>query len=313
MSVNKVEMSLDDIIKANKGKAKTNKRGGVSQKATGSQKTPKRVVNPANRISKFQQKGADKRVQNFKKNANNTRGRLQNLNTVATQKLVQKLVKKALAQSNVSRIVRGKPIGKPAIRRRGAVRYVKQPVVLSRVSPRSRVISRNQRFPNGRSVVRLASNQQFLPTVSRVKYVAAVRPIIKRQQQQRITYVRQPKRKQVQIVTRQQIRRPAFIQKQRPIIVQQQSPVGFRRNGAGGSRVGTSVRDQIAALRQQQQVVYVQRPKPQVTYVQREVQPRRQSRGRNARFQGQRKPQQQRRPNRNNDPFYEPPNYLQRF
>ena len=111
MSVNKVEMSLDDIIKANKGKAKTNKRGGVSQKATGSQKTPKRVVNPANRISKFQQKGADKRVQNFKKNANNTRGRLQNLNTVATQKLVQKLVKKALAQSNVSRIVRGKPIG----------------------------------------------------------------------------------------------------------------------------------------------------------------------------------------------------------
>lgn len=47
-------MCLDDIIKANKGK--NNKRGGAS--------SVKRVVKRGSNITKFQQKGNGKRVQN---------------------------------------------------------------------------------------------------------------------------------------------------------------------------------------------------------------------------------------------------------
>lgn len=109
------------------------------------------------------------------------------------------------------------------------------------------------------------------------------RPVIIKRKQPQITYVRQQQRKQQPQIIIREVRRPVFVQP-RSVVVQRPSPNNYRR-------AGTSVRDQIAALRQQQQVVYVQRPKPQVTYVQQQV--RKQQNGGRNRFQNQRKPQQQ--------------------
>lgn len=96
----------------------------------------------------------------------------------------------------------------------------------------------------------------------------------------------------------QQARRSVFVQPR---------PVDFQRP-ANIRRAGISVRDQIAALRQQQ-VVYVQRPNPQVTYVQQQVR-RQKNGGRNTRFQVQRKPQQQRRNVKRNVIFKSFKNYI---
>lgn len=97
----------------------------------------------------------------------------------------------------------------------------------------------------------------------------------------------------------QQARRSVFVQP-RPVAFQRQRPANIRR-------AEISVRDQIAALRQQ--VVYVQRPNPQVSYVQQQVR-RQKNGGRNNRFQVQHKPQQQRRVTKRNVIFKSFKNYI---
>lgn len=303
MSSNKVEMSLDDIIKENKNKDKGAKKGN-SRDAKGSSG----ILRRGKKISKQPQKG---RVQkgdalNAQRIVSKRPVRTPNptSSTVATKRLVQKLVKKALAQSSVQSqaVSRRTAIQRPKFR---GGKVIRKTVVVNRLklNPRSRIISRR---PRGNAIVqkvvtvRGRGQPRFVPNVGnaalvrRVNYApVAARPVM------------------IQTVPR------VVVQQQR----QRQLPVYQPRKIMQGR---PSVRDHISLLRTsggRRQAA------PQVVYVTQPQRQQRSPRQRNFRQQQQQvinyQPQQRSQLRRNNfsnqrpvhfksEPFFEPPNFLQR-
>lgn len=294
MPVNKVEMSLDEIIKENKKKEQKEKVEGRGKRGQAPQKSgairrrsggvakkqgaspPKKNVRGRGPV-RAQQGGSRPLVSRLKSTQKTAA-------TQATKKLVQKLVKKALRTN----LVRTQPVVRNVVRR-GGVRVPRKVAVLNRVNARSRVIARRQPITapavRGRGQVRF---QQNPPAIIRRRTI--IRPM---------QVVEQP--------VRRFNRRPA-----RQFVDPAQN----------------SIRSQLMALRQQQapsrqRVVYVQQPQPrqQVVYVQQQPRRRQQQvvvqRSRPQQSQFFRQPKQQRRNNRNsnnnNDVFYEPRNFLQRI
>jgi len=292
----KVDLSLDEIIKNNKKGPNVGKRnvrrgvgnavlrkkgqGVLKRKSTG---TPKRTV------LKRGNKSIGKK--------NNQAGP-STVNNPATRRLVNNLVKKALKQVTTAR---GPKVGavRNVIRgRRGAVRnrggQARNNASLNRVSQRSRVIGRSPRMVNRAPITVLANrsgraNRSAVMTRREPNPIQAQLNFLRRQQQQtqrpqlaRVPVIRQQPRRQIP-VQRRQVPRVIYVQPQRS------QPV----------------------RRQPQQIIVVQQ------------QPRRQfsrggqySRGggggqfsRGGQFpRGGRRPQRQ-----NNDPFFDPPNFLQRI
>jgi len=285
-------MSLDDIIKANKTKGKAgNKAAGKSNKSSNGLRGKRIAKQPQkNRLQRTKPANASGKLGARK--LNNKAGKT---TAVATKRLVQKLVKKALAQSNVRTSVR-KPLQRPKFR---GGRVVKKTVVVNRlkINPRSRVISRRPRVNSqkvfavrGRGQIRynpnLDNGQQILRRVNYLPNIVT-KPVL----------VRTIPRGVVQTVQRQR-RAPAY---QASNIV----------------RNSSSVRDHIlrlrtggVAARQVPQVVYVSHP-------QRQHQRRQGFQRQRGNFQQQQRPRQQRQNNFvrqqfKNEPFFEPPNFLQR-
>jgi len=283
-----VEMSLDEIIKANKSKDKAEKK--VAGKGNKSGVRGKRIAKQPqkNRLQRAKPANASRKLGT--KKVNNKPGKT---TTVATKRLVQKLVKKALAQSNVRTPVR-KTLQRPKFL---GGRVVKKTVVVNRLklNPRSRVINRRPRINTqkvfavrGRGQIRYNQNldngQQI---VRRVNYVPRIvtKPVL----------LRTIPRNVVQTVRRQ-----------RQVPVYQSSNV---------VRSGSSVRDHILRLRTGGVAA---RQAPQVVYVQQR--PQRQQRQnfqrQRSNFQQQQRPRQQRQNNFvrqfKTEPFFEPPNFLQR-
>ncbi|KAI1716341.1 hypothetical protein DdX_07388 [Ditylenchus destructor] len=228
---------------------------------------------------------------------NRGRGGLANTNkaaTTVTKQLVQKLVKKALAQTNIGR---NRTVGLPRSAQRGNIRggrIVKKTVVLNRMkmNPRSKVIARRHIVP------------QKVVTVRRQ------RPI-----QYRETYtVQQPIVRRVNYVPNN-TRRPIIVRQQpRTVIVQQRQP-NYRRGNYVGNGGRTSIREHINQMRQghvmttrvqrrqpQQQQVRVIRQKQ---FVPTRPQRNRQQRNNNFGNRGQRKAEY--------NPMFEPANFLQRI
>lgn len=284
MPINKVEMSLDDIIKANKNENKgKNAKGKFGGKANKSLQGTKR-----RQISKQSPKNRGPKGKIGKGPIRGGKGGVINANkaTAVTKQLVQKLVKKALAQSNIGR---NRTIGMATNSQRGKIRggrIVKKTVVLNRlkISPRSRVIARRRVVP------------QKIVNVRR-------RPI---QYQQTYT-VQQPVVRRVNFV-KNNARRPVIVRQQPRTIIVQERQQNYRRGNFSNGR-GRSIRQHINQMRQgyamtaprQQQQVRVIR---QTTFVQPRPQRNRQQRN-NFGNRGQRKVQY--------DPMYEPPNFLQRI
>jgi len=280
MASRKVEMSLDDIIKANKGK----QRKGVAGKGTSKSPATKKGV--ARGIKRKPLKGVAKRKATGQRNIAQTR-RLKagpakakkgvpSVNA-ATKKLVNKLVKKAISQTQKKqRVIRNVVV--PIGRRTGGP--VKKTIVLKGVSNRSRIIGRRQRVA------------VLPPAVNLVRRRAPV------------VYNSSPAVVQI----------PARRGNYRQIVYQQSpQPRIYRQVQPAGRRSGASIRDQVRAMRQQD-VVYIQ---PQ-SY--RSRQPRRQvfvqeqsSRGQRGYGRFQRRQNRGRRVFNKDDPLIDPPNFLQRL
>jgi len=288
-----VEMSLDEIIKANKSKDKAVKK--VASKGNKSGVRGKRVANQPQKNRLQRAKPANASGKLGAKKVNSKPGKT---TAIATKRLVQKLVKKALAQTNVRTPVRRTLQQRPKFR---GGRVVKKTVVVNRLklNPRSRVISRRPRINTqkvfavrGRGQIRynpnLDNGQQI---VRRVNYLPSIvtKPVL----------VRTIPRNVVQTVRRQR-----------------QVPVYQTTNVVRNS---SSVRDHILRLRTggvarrqvPQQVVYVQQQRPL-----RQQQRKQNFQRQRGNFQQQR-PRQQRQNNFarqqfKTEPFFEPPNFLQR-
>ena len=295
MPVTKVEMSLDEIIKENKKKEQKektdgkrgpagNKRGAIRRRPGGVAKkqgtSPQKKGVRGRGPVRAQQGGSRQLASKF-------RSTQKPAATQATKQLVQKLVKKALRTSLVAR---AQPVVRNVIRRGGA-RIPRKITALNRLSAKSRVIARRQP-------------------------IAA--PVIRGRGQ--VRYQRNP---------------PAIIRRRtiiRPVQVVEQPVRRFNRKPARQQFVQqNSIRSQLMALRQQQQgrqrVVYVQQPpqpRQQVVYVQQQPRRRQQQQRVFVQRRTQQQPQffrNQQQPRRNNrfrgnnnnsDPFFTPPNYLQR-
>jgi len=274
-------MSLDDIIRANKGK----QRKVIAGKGTGKSPATKKGV--ARGIKRKPLKGVAKRKDTGPRNIAQTRrlkaGPAKAKKGVpsvsaATKKLVNKLVKKAISQTQKKQqVIRNVvvPIG-----RRSGGGHVRKTIVLKGVSNRSRIIGRRQRVA------------VLPPTVNLVRRRAPV------------VYNTSPAVVQIPVARRGNYRQIVYQQNPQPRVYRQAQPAG-RRGGA-------SIRDQVRAMRQQD-VVYIQpqayrsrQPRRQV-YVQ-EQSPRGQ-RG-HGRFQGR---QNRGRRVSNKDPLIDPPNFLQRL
>jgi len=282
----KVELSLDEIIKNNKKEQK----GGNRNVRRGAGNARAGVRRKGQGVLKRRPVGAQKNRAVLKRsnvNKNGNQASASTINKVATQRLVSKLVKKALKQVTVARapkigavrnVIRGRRGG---IRNRGQQRNN----ALNRVSQRSRVIGRRSRILDRAPVISLSNrprggrgnrrggnrNAQVVLARSEPNPIRAQLNFLRRQQQrsQRQQVVQAP------VIRQQQQQRRSFpVQRRqatRVIYVQEQRPPPVRR--------------------QQQQIVYVQQ------------QPRRQF------SRGGRRPQGR---NNANNPFYEPPNFLQR-
>lgn len=300
MSKSNVEMSLDDIIKANKSKDK-----GTVKKNRGSNLSSKGVVKRGRKGPKQPQnngvrkangpKAVGKRVLNKSNKA---------VSTVATKKLVQKLVKKALAQTNVARVgpVRNVALARRNVQRpkfRGA-RAVKKTVVL-KMNPRSRVISRRPR----------ANVQEIIATRGRGPVRFNQNVVVSAVPRRRINYV-------PNVVTR-----PVMVRAVPKRVVQQRAQPVYQMVNVAGNR--PSIRDHISRLRTSRPVNVIQ--VPQVVYRRQQRPQQQQQRRQNfqpqrPRFINQQRPavRQQRQQNNfsgnrqfKNDPFFEPPNFLQRI
>ncbi|KAI1724423.1 hypothetical protein Ddc_05659 [Ditylenchus destructor] len=288
MSINKVEMSLDDIIKANKGVNKSNGKGKTGGKANTSLQGTKR-----RQISKQSLKN---RSPKGRAPVNRGRGGLTNTNkaaTTVTKQLVQKLVKKALAQTNIGR---NRTVGLQRSAQRGNIRggrIVKKTVVLNRmkINPRSKVIARRRVVPQKVVTVRRQRPIQYRETF------AVQQPVVRR-----VNYVPN------------NTRRPVIVRQQpRTVIVQPRQP-NYRRGNNVGNGGRTSIREHINQMRQGYvMTTRVQRRQPQqqvrvireTQFVPSRPQRNRQQRNNNFGNRGQRKAEY--------NPMFEPPNFLQRI
>jgi len=277
MASSKVEMSLDDIIKANKGKQR---KGGIAGKTRGIKKGAEKRKSLKG-VAKRKPTGQKNNTQARRLKAGPAKGKKKSVPVLnsATKKLVNKLVKKAISQTQKKQqVIRNVvvPIG------RRSVGAVKKTIVLKGVSNRSRVIGRRQRVSILPPTVNLVQ--------SRTPVVYKTSPAI------------------VQIPARR-----ARGRNYRPVIVQQ-SPQPQIYRQVQPRRGGASIRDQVRAMRQQE-VVYVQpksyRPRqpPRQVYVQEQF-----NRGQRAYGRVQQRPRQNRsrRVFNKGEPFVDPPNFLQR-
>lgn len=348
-SAAKLEMSLDEIIKAQKkaGQTQFTKKAGVGmrrgpinkrrilvnpkgrrqtvigRKHIGNQGlknkrfiTPKQLTGPIGRRTV----GIAKRLGGgVRKNATIVK-KIQNRAVIsATKNLVKKLVKKAIAQNVVSTRVarRQKIIRIPANRLR------QRTIVLNRVNARSRVIARRRNVTaknplvRGRGPVRFI--QSDMPTTSRA--IMSIPP--RRRNRNTIQYIQT---------------RPVMVQRAIPAFV----PKNINNNNTQ-LRQAVTIREQINAMRratrvrqlqsqfikqeqqrqipvfrprrqQAQQVIQVvqQRPRPRRQQPQQYIilqQPQQQQRYRRQQFRGG----QQRRQQVQFDPMFSPPNFLQRI
>jgi len=272
MASSKVEMSLDDIIKANKGK----QRKGVAAKG--------QAIKKKGAVKRKSLKGVIKRKTTGQKNNAQAR-RLKTGSSKATKnspvvnsatkKLVNKLVKKALSRSQKKQqVIRNVVV--PIGRRSGG--GVKKTIVLKGISNRSRVIGRRQRVV-------------LPPTVNLV--------------QSRTPIIYKTSRAVVQIPTRRSNYRPIILQQSpQPRSYRQVQP---RRGGASIRDQVRAMRQQEVVYaqpqpyrpRQPRRQVYIQEP----SY--------RGQRG-YGRFQQRPRQNQGRRVFNKNDPIIDPPNFLQR-
>uniref|UniRef100_A0A915DAA6 Uncharacterized protein n=1 Tax=Ditylenchus dipsaci TaxID=166011 RepID=A0A915DAA6_9BILA len=314
MSSNKVEMSLDDIIKENKSKGKGAMKGNrrVIKATNGILGRGKKIAKPAqkDRLQKGKASNTPRTAQRAQRPVKRVVRTPNQTPAVATKRLVQKLVKKALARSNLQTQAVSRRVGPQRPKFRGSGRVIRKTVVVNRLklNPRSRVISRRARgnaviqkvvAVRGRGQARFAPNVGNAALMRRVNYapVVAARPVM------------------VQAVPRM-VPRMVIQQPRR----QRRLPVVFQASNIIQGR--PSVRDHISQLRTGGR----RQPAPEIVYVTR---PQGQQRGPRqqefrqqvSNFQPQQRRQLQRRNNFSNqrpqqfktDPFFEPPNFLQRL
>lgn len=389
-ATNKLEMSLDDIIKAQKGKAGSsvlvNRKAGpaVTRKGEingkkhpvgamkggrtgvvgrGRQTGPiknkrigqfkgrrviqKRVVRPLQRNNR----PISARVSGVRKNSivgNNAVGNRAMLSV--TRNLVKKLIKKALVQQNVASTASNMIARRTKFARIPANRIRQRTIGLNRINPRSRVIARRvttmmaaQNSPMMDQRVR--GPVRFIPPAMRANPRLISLP---RRRNTAVQYVQQPvmiQRQQLsqqrrpnfgprnfnnivhqpQLSVRDQInamRRASQVQQlQRQFIKQQQQPRAIVVQQQPQRRQQQVIVRQQPRRRQPQQQQYIilqQQPQQRGRRQQqrqfiavKQQQPRQQQfiGGGRGRGQGRQQPQQIMRL----DPFYSPPNYLQRI
>lgn len=314
MSSNKLEMSLDDIIKANKNKDKSNrfpkngKRVRNNRVFKKNQKARRRIQNRRSIITNIENRRKNNKNinRNFQaNNRNNSKNNKAKATTVATKKLVQRLVKKALAQRNfTSENVR------PINRKFGGIHIVKKSLALNRLNARSRVINR---IRNNIGMVRQIPVRQIRQTAIR-----QVRPLQTRRQ---ITYNTLPASSTIQYAPisfqKKYLQRQRKVQRIQPVIVQEQ--VQTRRHNPHLYQFvqmpnrENSVRSQIQAMRRQVFYINTQQNRPirqnRMQQQNRQIRQNRMPRQQNRKLQQQRV----RFVNRQHNPFYEPQNFLQRI
>ncbi|KAL3104138.1 hypothetical protein niasHS_002165 [Heterodera schachtii] len=353
----KLEMSLDEIIKANKSKTNQASINGRKTQMTGkrlirgniAKRKPfvRKQINGQNQTKKFGLKRVGINVRRGRPLRKSNRVVVMRKNFAAknraaisaTKNLVNKLVKKALNKSNVS------PRGKRFIV--NSARRVRT-IMLNKVSPRSRVITRQrqrivavqpqqqpvfvQRVVRGRGPIRYASDAAIVPQTMKMvpKRRFRINPM---QQQQPVVLVQNqsPKRRLPSFSSmsvRQHInalRRATTVQQLQTQFVNQQLPI--RQQFRGRQTITTPVVPNRSRGKQQfilDQPVQAgpqfmkfsprrQRRQPASTQYVIVQQP---SRGTRSQFRG--KPQQSYRRNPKQqqavyNPMYEPPNFLQRI
>lgn len=351
----KLEMSLDDIIKANKNRTNqpgpsarktqmvgkrftrgnVNKGRSFGRKPIGGQ-NPIKKKGATNRVGIIVNRGRPLRKVNrfgpgLRKNV-----ALKNRAVIsATKNLVDKLVKKALNKSNGSAInsFRGKRLAANRARR---VRTI----VLNKISPRSRVITRQRsRFiavqPQQqplvvhrvvRGPIRFASNNTIVPQASKTGPKRRLR-VNSIQQQQPVVLVQQQSPQRVlpsfsSMSVRQHInalRRASTVQQLQTQFISQQQPI--RQQFRGQQPVAPPFvfhrrqQKQPFIANQQSPIVVQQRPsfrrlrQPPAQYVIVQ-QP---ARGSRSQFYGKPIQSFRRQQQQQLDPLYEPPNFLQRI
>jgi hypothetical protein len=294
MPINKVEMSLDDIIKVNKKKEQAGKGNNRNKPANKNTNARRRTGGIAKKPSQNQPKKTAVTRRNTRTRAvgrplNRKSGPPQKIPAVsATKKLVNKLVKKALAQTTVGR---RQPLARNVIRRGGA-RLPRRSGVLNRISNKSRIIRRMPTLPAVSPVAPIARGR------GQIRFPAVQANVVRRVGGARRTFARRIPQQQQQFVRRAVNVIPQnSIRGQISALRRQQQPVQQRVVFAPPPR-------------RQQQVVYVQAPPRKQFVVQ---QPRRQQQ------QGFRQQQRNnfrrnnaRNNNNNNGAFFDPPNFLQR-